>query len=125
MYTKGFQQYKEQSIDTMTQGELLLTLYHELYKRLTRAELALQKKDYDTLEKETDRSSDIIRYLSATLDRKYPISKNLAQLYEFFCYELVRVKVGRNQTELERVKGMVDELRGAFRVAAQDASSGK
>ncbi|MBR2131756.1 MAG: flagellar export chaperone FliS [Oscillospiraceae bacterium] len=125
MYTKGFQQYKEQSIDTMTQGELLLTLYDELYKRLTRAELALQKKDYDTLEKETDRSSDIIRYLSATLDRKYPISKNLAQLYEFFCYELVRVKVGRNQTELERVKGMVDELRGAFRVAAQDASSGK
>ena len=125
MYTKGFQQYKEQSIDTMTQGELLLTLYDELYKRLTRAELALQKKDYDTLEKETDRSSDIIRYLSATLDRKYPISKNLAQLYEFFCYELVRVKVGRNQTELERVKGMVDELHGAFRVAAQDASSGK
>ena len=30
MDMKGFQQYKTQSINTMTQGELLLLLYDEL-----------------------------------------------------------------------------------------------
>ena len=50
MYTKGFQQYKEQSIDTMTPGELLLTLYDELMKRLTRAEIALEKGDFEVME---------------------------------------------------------------------------
>ena len=35
MEMRGFQQYKEQSINTMTQGELLLLLYDELVKRLT------------------------------------------------------------------------------------------
>ena len=30
MDARGYQQYKEQSINTMTQGELLLLLYDEL-----------------------------------------------------------------------------------------------
>lgn len=125
MYTKGFQQYKEQSIDTMTPAELLLTLYDELVKRLTRAELALGQQQFELFEQSVDRSADIIRYLNDTLDRQYPISANLAQLYEYFDYELIRVKIGRNKTELERVKKMVSELRDSFRTAAQDASSGK
>ncbi len=125
MYTKGFQQYKEQSIDTMTQSELLLTVYDELVKRLTRAELALQKGDYALMEASVDRSTEIIKYLDSTLDRSYEISKNLAQLYEYFTYELVRVKVGRNATELQRVKTMVSELRDSFRTAAANSASGK
>lgn len=125
MYTKGFQQYKENSVDTMTPGELLLTLYDELVKRLTRAELALQNKDYQLMEETVDRCVDIVHYLSDTLDRQYPISAELARLYEFFCYELRRVKFGRNKKELERVKRMVGEMRDAFRIAAQDSSSGR
>lgn len=125
MYTKGFQQYKEQSVDTMTQGELLLTLYDELVKRLTRAELALEKEDYAVLEDSVDRSNDIIRYLRQTLNRQYEISKNLSQLYEYFGYELARVKYGRNAEELKRVKRMVTELRDAFRSAAANNTSGK
>lgn len=125
MYTKGFQQYKEQSIDTMTQGELLLALYDELVKRLTRAEIALEKKDYETMSASVDRSNEIINYLRGTLDRSYEISSNLWQLYEFFGYELARVKYGRNIEELQRVKGMVCELRDAFRTAAANNTSGK
>ena len=125
MYGKGYQQYKENSIDTMTQGELLLTLYDELMKRLTRAELAMEKQAYAEMEAAVDRSSEIIRYLSATLDRKYEISGNLYRLYDFFCYELARVKYGRNKEELERVKRMVGELRDSFRIAAQNNDSGK
>lgn len=125
MYTKGFQQYKEQSIDTMTQAELLLTLYDELVKRLTRAELALDKKEYEVMEASVDRSVEIIYYLRSTLDRSYEISTNLWKLYEFFGYELARVKTGRNGEELKRVKGMICELRDAFRTAAANDTSGK
>lgn len=125
MYGKGYQQYKENSIDTMTQEELLLTLYDELMKRLTRAELALEKKDYPAMEEAVDRSSAIVRYLSATLDKQYEIGRDLYRLYDFFCYELSRVKYGRNQTELERVKRMVGELRESFKTAARNVASGK
>lgn len=125
MEANGFQQYKEQSINTMTQGELLLLLYDELFKQLTRAGLALDQEKYDLMEASVQKSMDIIHYLDQTLDRQYPISQNLHQLYEYFCYELSRVRFGRNKVELERVKGMVDELRDSFRTVEKNNDSGK
>ena len=125
MEMKGYQQYKEHSISTMTQGELLLLLYDELVKHLTRAELALDKADYGQLEDSVDRSQRIIRYLSDILDMQYPISHDLNRLYDYFDYELVRVKTGRNKTELERVKRMISELREYFRAAEKNNASGK
>ena len=114
---QGYQGYKEQGINDMTPGELLLLLYDELVKRLVRADLALGKKDYHLFEASIDRSLDIIRYLDDTLDMQYPISRNLNRLYDYFGYELNRVKAGRNKTELDRVKTMVGELRDSFREA--------
>ena len=117
MNIKGYQEYQEQEINDLSQGELLLLLYDELVKRLYRAGLALDKQLFDLFEESVNRSLDIIRYLDDTLDMQYPISRNLNRLYDYFSYELNRVKAGRNRTELERVKTMVGELRETFREA--------
>ena len=114
---QGYQGYKEQGINDMTPGELLLLLYDELVKRLVRAGLALDKKDWPLFDASVDRGLDILRYLDDTLDMQYPISRNLNRLYDYFSYELNRVKAGRNKTELERVKAMVSDLRDSFREA--------
>ena len=124
MDMRGFQQYKEQSVNTMTQSELLLLLYDELFKRLTQAELALGKENWPLFDASVQRAIEIIDYLDATLDKNYPISKNLAQLYEYFTYELGRVKIGRRSDLLGQVKSMVNELRDAFRQAAKSGESG-
>ncbi len=118
---QGYQGYKEQGINEMSQGELLLLLYDELVKRLLRAGLALDKADYPLFEASVDRGLDIIRYLDDTLDMQYPISRNLNRLYDYFSFELHRVMAGRNKTELERVRVMVSELRDTFREAEKNA----
>lgn len=125
MDMRGYQQYKEQSVNTMTQGELLLLLYDELYKRLSQAELMLDQQDYPVYEVSIDRAVAIIEYLDATLDRKYPISGNLTQLYEYFTYELGRARIGRRKEVLSHVKSMIGELRDAFRQAQKSGDSGK
>ena len=125
MDMKGFQSYKEQSVNTMTQGELLLLLYDELYKRLSQAELMLDQQNYPVYEASIARAFAIIDYLDSTLDRQYPISGNLAQLYEYFTYELGRAKIGRRKEVLTHVKTMVGELRDAFRQAQKSGDSGK
>ena len=125
MDMKGYQQYKEQSVNTMTQGELLLLLYDELYKRLSQAELMLDQQNYPVYEASIARAVAIIDYLDSTLDRQYPISGNLAQLYEYFTYELGRAKIGRRKEVLSHVKSMVGELRDAFRQAQKSGDSGK
>ncbi len=123
MNTNGYQHYKEQSVYTMTQGELLLLLYDELIKRLVRGDIALGKQDWPVFEATIDRCMDILRYLDDTLNFQYPISGDLHRLYDFFLYELNRVKIGRNKTELNRIRPMLVELRDAFRTAERNQSS--
>ena len=117
---QGYQGYQEQGINDLSQGELLLLLYDELVKRLFRAELALDKQDYLLFEASVDRGLEIIRYLDDTLDMQYPISRNLNRLYDYFSFELQRVKAGRNKTELERVKKMAQKTAECAAAAAAE-----
>ena len=118
---RELQQYKEQSLSTMTQGELLLLLLDELVKRLLRGELALEQGDHELFEASIDRCLAIVWYLDDTLDRKYDISSQLHRLYDFFSYDLNRIKIGRNRQELERLKPIIMDLRDSFRAAEHTA----
>lgn len=122
MNARGLQQYKEQSLNTMTQGELLLLLLDELVKRLLRGELALDQGDLDLFEASIDRCLAIVWYLDDTLDRRYDISRELHRLYDFFGYDLNRIKIGRNKRELSRLKPLITDLRDSFRAAEQTAA---
>lgn len=113
----GYQQYKAQSINTMTPGELLMLLYDELIKRLARAEIALKSQNYEVFDESIIRCREILRYLDDTLDMQYPISHDLHRLYDFFSYELSRVQVGRNEKVLAEVKPRLTDLRDTFRQA--------
>lgn len=121
MDARGYQQYKQQSINSMTQGELLLLLYDELVKRGTLASIALDKKDWTTFEAALDRCTDIVNYLDETLDHQYPISRDLSRMYDYFTYELGRIKVGRNKAELDRLRPMLADMRDAFRGAEKNS----
>ena len=116
----GYEQYKAQSVNTMTRGELLLLLYDEVVKRLTRAELAIGKQDYTLFEASITRCIEILEYLDDTLDPQYPISHDLHRLYDFFTYELTRVKIGRNTRILAEVKPRLTDLRDTFRAAQKE-----
>ncbi len=117
MNARGYQQYKANSLDTMTSGELLLVLYDELVTRATRAQIALKAKKYDVFDQSITRCKEIIRYLDDTLDRQYPISSDLSKLYDFFLYSLSRVQLGRNAQVLEEIKPMLVDLRDSFHTA--------
>jgi flagellar protein FliS len=122
MNARGYQQYREQSLNTMTPGELLNLLLDELVKRLLRGELALESKDYPLFEASIERCIAIVRYLDDTLNMQYEIGRQLHRLYDFFCYDLNRIKIGHNQEELGRIKPMFLDLRDSFRYAEKHAA---
>jgi flagellar protein FliS len=115
MNAYGYQNYKEQAVNTMTPGEMLGLLYDELLKRLTRAELSLEKKDYMLFDQSMQRSVEIVNYLKNTLDFKYEISFELKRLYNFFLYEFSRISAGRNPRVIAEVRPLIVELRDAFK----------
>lgn len=117
MNNYGYQQYKEQSVNTMTGGEMLLLLFDEAIKRLTRAEIALEKKNYTLFNESVTRTQEIFRYLIETLDRRYAISNELSRLYDFFLFELSRLSAGRNPEIVKELKPLVLDLRNTFKEA--------
>lgn len=121
MQNQGYNNYKEQTVNSMTTGELLLLLYDELVKRSTLADIALKKQDYPVFEEAVTRCIDIVRYLDQTLDRSYPVSMEIARMYEYFIYTLGRIKIGRNQKLLDHVRPMLSEFRDTFRQADKDS----
>lgn len=122
MYQNGYNQYKMESVNTMTRGEMLLLLYDELIKRLSRAEIALSDEDYELFDRSVQRAKDIVKYLSETLNMDYQISFELRRMYEFFSYELNRFQIGRNQKVSEELKPLIIELRDAFREAEKESA---
>ena len=121
MDARGYQQYKQQSINSMTPGELLLMLYDELVKRSTLASMALEKENWPQFEEAMDRCIDIVNYLDEKLDRKYPISRDLSRMYDYFTYEMGRIKTGRNKKELARLRPMLVDMRDTFRAAEKNS----
>ncbi len=124
MNKRGYnvQEYKEQSVNSMTTGELLLLLYDELVKRATIADLTLKKKDYPAFEEAVTRCIDIVKYLDETLDRSYPVSLEIARMYEYFIYSLGRIRIGRNQKLLDHIRPMLLEFRDTFRQAEREST---
>ena len=112
----GYSKYKEKSIYSMSSGELLLLLFDETIKRLTRAEQSLDDKNYGDFDDCMDRVSRIVRYLISILDMQYPISWDLRRIYEYLIYDLSVVKAGRERKleEIGRIRHILSELREAF-----------
>ncbi len=123
MDARGLQNYKAQSLNTMTQGELLILLLDELVKRLMRGDIALEQGDIPLFETSIQRCIDIVRYLDDTLDRRYEVSRGLHRLYDFFCYDLNRIIIGRNKSELDKLRPMITDLRDTFRIAEKNTSA--
>lgn len=123
-YTSGYQHYKEQSVSTMTKGEMLNLLYDEMIKRLNRAKLGLEHEDYAIFESELTRAKEIVAYLTSTLNRKYAVSGELARLYDFISYELSRLGASRNVSIIDEVIPFVVELRDTFKEADRLAKKG-
>lgn len=122
MYQNGYEQYKMQSVNTMTSGEMLLLLYDELLKRLARAQVALEDKNYDLFNQSVQRSKEIVQYLDNTLNMNYKISYELRRMYEFFLYELSRLQAGRKVAVIQELRPLVVELRDAFKEASKSVA---
>ena len=113
----GYQQYKTQSINTMTKAEMLILLYDELIKRLTRAEMALKNQNFTAFDEAVTGCKEIVDYLASTLDKKYDISKELSKMYEYFQFELARLSAGRKVEVIAEIKPLIIELRDTFKEA--------
>ncbi len=112
-----YEQYKKQSIMTMTQGELVVQLFEGCSKKLNTAVFLYESEKVEKAEEELYKAQRIINYLNASLDRTVPISRELSNFYDFFIRMIVKAKVKSSGEIVKEIIPLVDTLGDSFREA--------
>ena len=124
MALNPYQRYQQQSVMTMTQGEMLTKLYDEIVKQLSAAQISLQEKDYGAVNRQLQKAQRVLNHLRVTLDPQYEISQNLSALYDYFIRRLIEANLRKDGAPVQEVLGMVEELRETFIQADRAARRG-
>lgn len=100
--------YGNNKIQTASQAELTLMLYEGAVKFANIAVVALEKKDYATVNTNIQKCRNIVVELLTTLDHKYPVAKDFETLYNYIFALLVEANMKKDKEMLERA---LEELR--------------
>lgn len=114
MVQNPYQKYQQQSVMTMTPGEMLLKLYDEVITQLSAARQFNDEKDISKANAAFQKAQRILRYLDQTLDPQYEISANLSALYDYFIRRLMEANARKSNEPVDEVLPMIEELRETF-----------
>lgn len=114
MTRNPYQKYQQQSVMTMTQGEMLRKLYDGIIKEINGAILYINQKNYTDANNSLQKAQRILNHLRTTLNFKYEVSNNLSSLYDYFINQIVQANMKKDTALLDEVLQMVTELRDAF-----------
>ena len=106
--------YKQQSVMTMTPGQMLIAVFDELIKQLKIAQISCEDNNLSEINRSLLKAQKIITELRTTLNFDYEISKNLNDIYNFLNRAIINANVKKDPSELDDVLQIVTELRDAF-----------
>jgi len=125
-YKSASTTYKETKIKTAGQGQLIVMLYDEAVKQLTRAlelmeEAKKEPRKIELISKSVMKTEEIITELMVSLDFENggEISKQLFSLYTWFNRELLEANITQNADRITAVKNMLFELRNTWNSISQ------
>ncbi len=112
-----YQQYKTQSLETLTNGEIVVKLFEEASKQITIAIFLTNQKDVAKAYNCIAKAQKIISALDASLDMHYEISNELREMYRFLHKSLSEAIVDQNTKLMKELLHIVDDFKITFRQA--------
>ena len=109
-----YQKYVDQSISTMTPGEMVVQLYEGIIKQLTKGCMCIDESDVKGANEAFQKAQRIIEHLMKTLDFKYEIADNLSELYIFFNTQIFQANMKKEKSFVEDIIPLVNELKEAY-----------
>ena len=124
MVLNPYQKYQQQSVMTMTQGEMLTKLYDEIIKQLSAAKEFIAQDNPEEVNKALQKAQRILAHLQVTLDNKYEVSESLNALYDYFIWRIIDANLHKEVAPIEEVLPMITDLRDTFIKADRTARCG-
>ena len=120
----AYAQYQNNSIATASPGELTLMLYNGAIKFCNLTIEAMEKKDIQSSNTNCIKAQNIIAELQATLDDKYPISKEMDNLYSFINRILVEANIEKNSEKVKQALELIREFRDVWQEVMKASKRG-
>ena len=120
-----YSQYKTQSLETLTNGEVIVKLFEEASKQISTAIFLTNRREDVKAYNCISKAQKIISVLNLSLDMSYGISLSLSDLYDFIHTELGSAITSKDMNLLKTLLNMVDELKTTFKQAEKIARAGK
>lgn len=114
MVNNLYKTYKQQSVMTMTSGDLLIALYDGMLKELGQARNSFKRNNYTDINRDLKKVQLMLGHLKSTLDFEYEVSNNLNALYDYFLDVVKKANLKKDPTGLDEVTQMIAELRDTF-----------
>src|SRR5574344_1897658 len=115
MQANIYQQYKTQSLETLTRGEIVVKLFEEAAKQVNTAAFLLGRDDAVRAYNCIVKAQKIVSTLRSSLDMKIAISLQLSPLYDFIYTQLGEAIVTKDLELLKTLSGMLDDFKVTFR----------
>lgn len=108
--------YQTNQIATASPKKLLIMLYDGAIKNLRLAELSLNEKNLENVNKYLTKTQDIITEFMATLNFEDggEVAQNLYRLYEYMDYRLIRANIDKDIEPIKEIKKYLEELRDTW-----------
>ncbi len=123
MLSNGYNQYKENSVNTASPEELTLMLYNGLVKFLMQAQAGVETQNLEKANNGMVKAQAIIVEFMTTLDKSFEVSNNLELLYDYMYRRLVEANLNKDKAILEEVLSMAKELRDTWAQAMKLAKT--
>lgn len=94
-------EYADNNILQSTPEGLILLLYNKCIGDIELAKSCLNKKNIEKTNSYIQKAEDILYYLRSSLDKGFPISKQLDDMYEFVIYQLTLANMKKDMAKLD------------------------
>ncbi|MFP4431956.1 MAG: flagellar export chaperone FliS [Spirochaetota bacterium] len=110
--------YKQTTVKTANQGQIIVMLYDEAVKQLDYAKQLLDEgtKELDKVNNAIGKAQDILTELTVSLDFEQggEMAQNLFSLYMFFNNQLTLANIEKDTKRLTQVRAFLRDLREAW-----------
>ena len=118
-----YQQYKTQSLETLTNGEIVVKLFEEASKQISMGIFLINNDNSYKAYNSISKAHKVISTLNSSLDMAYAISLELREMYLFIEQKLIQANGARDIALLKEILSLVDELKSTFKQAEKLARS--
>ena len=120
-----YQQYKAQSLETLTKGEIVVKLFEETSKQISMSIFFTNSGNSFKAHNCITKAQKIIQTLDFSLDMKYAISIELRDMYLFLHQNLGVAIASKDVSLMKEILSLVDDLKVTFRQAEKMARANR